>query len=95
MCPLTSRVPLHAEAVKALRGYAARPAASTDALLVSLRTRKSALPEPISAGAVGDLVAAAAGHVDIRTTQIYVYVTDQRKVAGIVALERALHPLAA
>jgi len=33
-----------------------------------------------------------AGHVDIRTTQIYVDVTDQRKADGITALEQATHP---
>jgi len=31
----------------------------------------------------------------IRTTQIYVDVTDQRKADGIAALERGPHPLAA
>jgi site-specific recombinase XerD len=35
-----------------------------------------------------------AGHVDIRTTQIYINVTDQRKAEGIAALERTRHPLA-
>jgi site-specific recombinase XerD len=96
------------------------------------RVRRSALPEPISAGAVGDIVTrhaiaagvredrrtahalrhtfctmlaergvamevirALAGHVDIRTTQIYVDVTDQRKAEGIAALERTRHPLSA
>jgi site-specific recombinase XerD len=34
------------------------------------------------------------GHVDVRTTQIYVDVTDQRKNDGIAALERRAHPLA-
>jgi len=129
----TRAIPLHAEALDALRGwYAARPQAGTEALFVSLRTRRSAVPEPLSAGAVGDVVAkhatmagvredrrtahalrhtfctmlaergvamevirALAGHVDIRTTQIYVDVTDQRKADGIAALERGRHPLAA
>jgi site-specific recombinase XerD len=90
--------------------------------------RRSAVPEPISAGAVGDIVAkhasaagcvkiavprtpcdtfctmlaergvamevirALAGHIDIRTTQIDVDVTDQRKADGIAVLERARHP---
>ena len=128
----TRTVPLHAEALEALRGwYAGRPAAATDALFVSLRTRRSAIAEPLSAGAVGDVVAkyaaaagvrddrrtahalrhtfctmlaergvamevigALAGHVDIRTTQIYVDVTDERKADGIAALEDAPHPLA-
>jgi integrase/recombinase XerD len=128
----TRTVPLHAEAHDALRRwYTARPpATTTDALFVSLRARRSAVHEPISAGAVGDIVArhacaagvradrrtahalrhtfctmlaergvalevvrALAGHVDIRTTQIYVDVTDQRKAEGIVALERTRHPL--
>ena len=127
----TRTVPLHAQAHNALRRwYAARPTAATDALFVSLRTRQSAVREPISAGAVGDIVAkhasaagvredrrtahalrhtfcamlaergvalevisALAGHVDVRTTQIYVDVTDQRKVDGISALERIPHPL--
>jgi len=126
-------IPLHAEVHDALRRwYTARPAAATNALFVSLRARRSAVPEPISAGAVGDIVtrhAAAAGvredrrsahalrhtfctmlaergvgmeviraltgHVDIRTTQIYVDVTDQRKADGIAALEQIRHPLAA
>jgi integrase/recombinase XerD len=129
----TRTIPLHAEARDALRRwYTTRPTANTDALFVSLRARRSAVPEPISAGAVGDIVTrhaaaggvredrrtahalrhtfctmlaergvalevirALAGHVDIRTTQIYVDVTDQRKAAGIVALERTRHPLAA
>jgi site-specific recombinase XerD len=116
------------------RWYAARSPAATDALFVSLRQRQrqSATPEPISAGAVGDIVArhaaaagvredrctahalrhtfctmlaergvamevirALAGHVDIRTTQIYVDVTDRRKEDGIAVLERDAHPLAA
>ncbi|HEV3483889.1 MAG TPA: tyrosine-type recombinase/integrase, partial [Vicinamibacterales bacterium] len=129
----TRTVPLHAEAHDALRRwYTARPAAATDALFVSLRARSSAVPEPISAGAVGDIVTrhasaagvredrrtahalrhtfctmlaergvalevirALAGHIDIRTTQIYVDVTDQRKADGIAALEHIRHPLAA
>jgi integrase/recombinase XerD len=128
----TRTVPLHAEAHDALRRwYAARPPAGTDALFLSLRQRRSAPTESISAGAVGDIVAkhataadvredrrtahalrhtfctmlaehgvamevirALAGHVDIRTTQIYVEVTDQRKADGIAALERTRHPLA-
>jgi site-specific recombinase XerD len=108
------------------------PSRSTDALVVSLRARRSAVPEPLSAGAVGDVVTkhataasvredrrtahalrhtfctmltergvamevirALAGHVDIRTTQIYVDVTDQRTADGIAALEQTHHPLAA
>jgi integrase/recombinase XerD len=128
----TRTVPLHAEAHDALRRwYATRPAAVTDSLFVSLRARQSAAPEPLSPGAVGDVVTrhaaaasvredrrtahalrhtfctmlaergvalevirALAGHVDIRTTQIYVDVTDQRKADGIAALECARHPLA-
>jgi integrase len=67
-------VPLHAQAHDALRRwYTARPAAATDALFVSLRIRQSAVavPEPISAGAVGDIVAkrtAAAGAREDRRT---------------------------
>lgn len=129
----TRTVPLHADAVQALRGwYASRPRAATEALFVSLRTRRSAITEPLSPGAVGDIVLkhataagaredrrtahalrhtfctmlaerdvamevirALAGHVDIRTTQIYVDVTDQRKAQGIAALEHRPHPLAA
>jgi len=129
----TRSVPLHAEAHDALRRwYAARPtAAGTDALFVSLRARRSAVPEAISASAVGDIVTthataagvrddrrtahalrhtfctmlaehgvalevirALAGHIDVRTTQIYVDVTDQRKAEGIAALEKTPHPLA-
>jgi hypothetical protein len=129
----TRTIPLHAEAHDALRRwYTARPAAATDALFVSLRARRAESPEPISGGAVGDIVMrhataagvrddrrtahalrhtfctmlaergvalevirALAGHIDIRTTQIYVDVTDQRKADGIAALERKRHPLAA
>jgi integrase/recombinase XerD len=129
----TRTVPLHAEAHDALRRwYAVRPTAATEALFVSLRARRSAVAEPLSAGAVGDIVTkhasaagvrddrrvahalrhtfctmlaergvamevirALAGHVDIRTTQIYVDVTDQHRADGIAALERHQHPLAA
>lgn len=129
----TRTIRLHVDALEALRGwYAVRPRTATEALFVSLRTRRSATPEPLSASAVGDVVAkhavaadvrddrrtahalrhtfctmlaergvamevirALAGHVDIRTTQIYVDVTDERKADGIAALERAPHPLAA
>jgi integrase/recombinase XerD len=128
----TRTVPLHAEAHDALRRwYVAPPTAATEALFVSLRARRSAVPEPLSAGAVGDIVIkhaagggvredrrtahalrhtfctmlaergvalgvirTLAGHVDIRTTQIYINVTDQRKAEGIAALERTRHPLA-
>jgi integrase/recombinase XerD len=127
----TRTVPLHAEAHDALsRWYASRPTSASDALFVSLRQRRSARPEAISASAVGDVVARhaagagvrddrrtahalrhtfctmlaerdvalevireLAGHVDVRTTQIYVDVSDQRKDAGIAALEQASHPL--
>jgi integrase/recombinase XerD len=41
-----------------------------------------------------EVIRELAGHVDVRTTQIYVEVTDQRKSNGIAALERAPHPLA-
>jgi integrase/recombinase XerD len=128
----TRTIPLHADALEALRGwYASRPRAATDALFVSLRTRRSATAEPLSASAVGNVVLkhataagvqddrrtahalrhtfctmlaecgvamevirALAGHVDIRTTQIYVDVTDTRKAEGIAALEQTAHPLA-
>jgi integrase/recombinase XerD len=123
----TRTVPLHAEAHDALsRWYTSRPTSASEALFVSLRQRRSAQPEAISASAVGDIVAKhaacagiredrctahalrhtfctmlaergvalevireLAGHVDIRTTQIYVDVTDQRKNDGIAALESA------
>jgi integrase/recombinase XerD len=128
----TRTVPLHADAHDALRRwYAARPAAATDALFVSLRARRSAISEAMSAGAVGDIVTrhataagvredrctahalrhtfctmlaergvalevirALAGHVDVRTTQIYVDVSDRRKADGIAALERSRHVFA-
>ena len=127
----TRTVPLHAEAHDALaRWYASRPTSASDALFVSLRQRRSAQPDAISASAVGDVVVKhaagagvredrrtahalrhtfctmlaerdvalevireLAGHVDVRTTQIYVDVTDQRKDDGIAALEHAPHPL--
>ncbi len=41
-----------------------------------------------------EVIRALAGHIDIRTTQIYVDVTDQRKDQGIAALEQTPHPLA-
>jgi len=44
-------------------------------------------------GVAIEVIRALAGHVDIRTTQIYVDVTDQRKADGIAALERTPHPL--
>jgi site-specific recombinase XerD len=60
-------VPLHAQAHDALRRwYTVRPTAATDALFVSLRTRQSAVPEPISAGAVGDIVAKHAAAAGVR-----------------------------
>jgi integrase/recombinase XerD len=128
----TRTVPLHAEAHDALaRWYAFRPMSTGHALFVSLRQRRSARPEALSASAVGDIVTKyaagagiredrrtahalrhtfctmlaergvalevireLAGHVDVRTTQIYVDVTDHRKNDGIAALERAPHPLA-
>ena len=127
----TRTVPLHGEAHDALsRWYTSRPTSASDALFVSLRQRRSAQPEAISASAVGDIVTKhaagagvredrrtahalrhtfctmlaerdvalevireLAGHVDVRTTQIYVDVSDQRKNEGIAALERAPHPL--
>jgi site-specific recombinase XerD len=46
-------------------------------------------------GVALEVIRELAGHVDIRTTQIYVDVTEQRKADGIAALERAPHPLAA
>ena len=129
----TRAVPLHAEAHDALRRwYTARPASASDALFVSLRQRRSATSEALSASAVGDVVAKhaagagvredrrtahalrhtfctmlaergvalevireLAGHVDVRTTQIYVDVTNDRKADAIAALERPRHPLAA
>jgi site-specific recombinase XerD len=45
-------------------------------------------------GVALEVIRALAGHVDIRTTQIYVDVTDQRKAEGITALERMRQPLA-
>ena len=42
-----------------------------------------------------EVIRVLAGHVDVRTTQIYVDVSDQRKNDGIAALERTRHALAA
>jgi site-specific recombinase XerD len=42
-----------------------------------------------------EVISELAGHADVRTTQLYVAVSEQRKAAGIAALERARHPLAA
>lgn len=41
-----------------------------------------------------EVIRVLAGHIDVRTTQIYVDVSDQRKAEGIAALERSSHPLA-
>jgi site-specific recombinase XerD len=38
-------------------------------------------------GLAVEVIRALAGHIDIRTTQIYVDVTDERKAQGIAALE--------
>jgi site-specific recombinase XerD len=46
-------------------------------------------------GVALEVIRALAGHVDVRTTQIYVGVSDQRKADGIAALERRPHPLTA
>jgi len=45
-------------------------------------------------GVAMEVIRALAGHVNIRTTRIYVNVTDERKADGIAALERVPHPLA-
>jgi site-specific recombinase XerD len=37
-------------------------------------------------GVALEVIGALAGHVDVRTTQVYVDVTDQRKAEGIAAL---------
>ena len=39
-------------------------------------------------GVALEVIRALAGHIDVRTTQIYVDVTDQRKADGIAALEQ-------
>jgi site-specific recombinase XerD len=63
----TRTVPLHAEAHDGLaRWYASRPTSMSDALFVSLRQRRSARPEAISASAVGDVVAKHAARADVR-----------------------------
>jgi len=46
-------------------------------------------------GVALEVIRELAGHVDVRTTQIYVDVTDQRKADGIAALESSRHPLEA
>ena len=46
-------------------------------------------------GAALEVIRALAGHIDVRTTQIYVNVTDQRKAEGIAVLERITQQLAA
>jgi hypothetical protein len=74
-----SRVPVH---VVSPVGH--RPRAAAHVLHDARRTRRRAGNHP-----------GARRHIDIRTTQIYVDVTDQRKAEGIAALERMRHPLAA
>ena len=60
-------MPLHADAHDALRRwYAARPDAASDALFVSLRQRRSATSETLSASAVGDVVAKYAAAAGVR-----------------------------
>ena len=128
----TRAVPLHSEAVDALRRwYAVRPTAGTEAVFVSLRRPAAAAAGRLSAGAVGEVVgrharaagvredrrsahalrhtfcamlaergvaleviAELAGHADVRTTQVYVAVSDARKQRGIAVLERASDPFA-
>jgi integrase len=46
-------------------------------------------------GVALEVIGALAGHVNVRTTQIYVGVSGQRKADGISALKRICHPLAA
>ena len=46
-------------------------------------------------GVALEVIRELAGHVDVRTTQIYVDVTTDRKADAIAALERLRHPLAA
>jgi len=46
-------------------------------------------------GVALEVIGELAGHVDVRTTQIYVEVSSQRKADAIATLERATHPLAA
>jgi len=46
-------------------------------------------------GVALEVIRELAGHVDVRTTQIYVDVTNDRKADAIAALERPRHPLAA
>jgi len=46
-------------------------------------------------GVALEVIRELAGHVDVRTTQIYVDVTNDRKADAIAALERPCHPLAA
>jgi integrase len=41
-----------------------------------------------------EVIRELAGHVDVRTTQIYVDVSDRREDEGIAQLERTPHPLA-
>jgi site-specific recombinase XerD len=45
-------------------------------------------------GVALEVIRALAGHIDVRTTQIYVDVCDHHKVEGIATLERTRHPLA-
>ena len=68
-------------------------AISADALVQQVRCTQIQHERP---SALSDLevIRELAGHVDGRTTQIYVDVPDQRKDDGIAALERAPHPLA-
>ena len=46
-------------------------------------------------GVALEVITALAVQVDVRTTQVYVDVTDQRKAEGIAALERDRHALSA
>jgi integrase/recombinase XerD len=44
-------------------------------------------------GVALEVIRELAGHVDVRTTQIYVAVSDERKDDAIVTMERVAHPL--
>jgi site-specific recombinase XerD len=46
-------------------------------------------------GVALQVIKALAGHVDIRTTEIYLDVTEQRKADGSAARKRSPHPRAA
>ena len=61
---------------------------------LALSISRSAVGSPLEVVVRGSKRGRTHRHIDVRTTQIYVDVTDQRNADGIAAPERPRHPLA-